>query len=812
MPVSDSRAGAGRAVPFDLMPTAAAVVDEQGAVVGWSDEAARLLGRTAGEVLGRPISALLAPGQDGLLPPRGGSERSAAGLSSGAVVRAVHRDGRVLTLGVQASALADVSGSRRWHLSAIDLGGAPWWRASHSVVERFLTRSPYGIAVLDTDLRYVWLNGTLERMAGVSLEERLGHRMREVLPKLSPYQVERQLQSVLDTGVPVLNFEYRGYVPIDPGREHAFSTSILRLDDDAGRVLGVCYISVDITDRWRTRERLTLLTESGTRIGTTLDLEATARELTEVAVPGLADLALVDLLDPVLQGDEPAPPGRHDPPPLRRMAHLSVRTGNPEVVVAIGGDPCYPASSPMIRCLAEEGPVLQPSLAGQPWTEQDAVRGESRATWDLHSLMAVPVRARGTVLGVAVFIRSGGSDPFESEDLALAEELVSRAAVCLDNARRYTREHRMALTLQRSLLPQFLPVLPAIDAAYRYLPAAADGSAGGDWFDVLPLSGARVALVVGDMVGHGINAAAAMGRLRTAVHTLADMDLPPDELLAHLDDLVLRLVDERSAQQGDAETATTAHGATCLYVVHDPATGHCTMARAGHPAPAIITPDGRVTFADLPPGPPLGVGTLPFESAEFDLPEGSVLALFTDGLLSGAGLAPEVAGERLRAALENVRPGLEHACDDILAAMLPDGPDDDAVLLLARTHGLAADRVVTWELPSDPAVVAEARSLAAGALTAWGLDDLVFTTELVVSELVTNAIRYGSAPVTLRLINQAVLICEVSDGTSTSPRLRHARTTDEGGRGLFLVAQLCRRWGTRYTGSGKIIWAEQNVP
>ncbi|MFD0258893.1 SpoIIE family protein phosphatase [Kitasatospora indigofera] len=812
MPDSDSRAGTGRAVPFDLMPTATAVVDEQGAVVGWSDEATRLLGRGPEEVLGRPIGDMLAPGQPDLLPPRGGSARTEAGLSSGAVIRVVHRDGRVLTLGIQATALADVSGDRRWHLTAIDLGRAPWWRASHSVLERFLTRSPYGIAVLDTDLRYVWINGTLERMAGVGLEQRIGRRMRDVLPKLSPFQVERQLRSVLDTGQPVLNFEYRGYVPIDPGREHAFSTSIMRLDDDDGRVLGVCYISVDITDRWRTRERLTLLTESGTRIGTTLDLEATARELTEVAVPGLADLAVVDLLDPVLQGDEPGPPDRTGPPPLRRMAHLSVRSGTPEAVVPIGVDPGYTASSPMMRCLAEEGPVLQPSMHDQAWAADDRARGVSRDTWDLHSLMAVPVRARGTVLGVAVFVRSGNSDPFEAEDLALAEELVSRAAVCLDNARRYTREHRTALTLQRSLLPQSLPVLPAIEAAYRYLPAAADGSAGGDWFDVLPISGARVALVVGDMVGHGINAAAAMGRLRTAVHTLADMDLPPDELLAHLDDLVLRLVDERSEQPDGPETAATAQGATCLYIVHDPATGHCTMARAGHPAPAIVTPDGRVTFAELPPGPPLGVGTLPFESAEFDLPEGSVLALFTDGLVTGSGLGPAAAGERLRRVLESTRPGLEHACEDILTAMLPDGPDDDAVLLLARTHRLREDRIVTWELPSDPVVVAEARLLAAGALAAWGLEELVFTTELVVSELVTNAIRYGSAPVTLRLINESVLICEVSDGTSTSPRLRHARTTDEGGRGLFLVAQLCRRWGTRYTDTGKIIWAEQNLP
>ncbi|MFE0460693.1 SpoIIE family protein phosphatase [Kitasatospora sp. NPDC058965] len=804
MPGSDSLDRPPATLPFDLLPTAGAVLDEQGVVVGWSDAAALLLGHPPQSVLGRPAAELLAPGE------RLDLDWSARGAEPAGVVRVRRADGSELTLGVQGSRFTDVSGRAHWHLSALDLGGAPWWGASHSVLSRFLAHSPYGIAVLDTDLRYLWLNETLERMAGLGLSARLGRRMSEVLPDIAPEAIETQMRRVLATGIPVRGFEYQGRLPGDPDHERAYSTSFLRLDDGAGRVLGICYMAVDITDRWHARQRLALLTDSGARIGTTLDFATTAEELLSVAVPRLADFATVDLLDPVLVGDEPilAPGG---PVPLRRMAHLSTRAGNPEVVTALGEPPEYPPGSPMVRCLAEGSAVLHAPSQPQSlaWLAQDPKRRDTLDRWDLHSLMAVPLRARGVVQGVAVFIRSDSSDPFEPEDLSLAEELVSRAAVCLDNARRYTREHNTALTLQRSLLPRALPLTQALEVAHRYLPGSSRGGVGGDWFDVIPLSGARVALVVGDVAGHGINAAAAMGRLRTAVHTLADMDLPPDELLAHLDDLVLRLMDEQS-RTGDP-LDDQPHSAKCLYAVYDPVTRGCVMASAGHVPPALRTPDGQVSFLELPTGPPLGVGSLPFEAAEFELPQGGVLALFTDGLLGHATRDPDLAAERLHRALATARPGLEDACEDLLGAMTPERREDDIALLLARTKALPPDRIATWELPADPAVVAEARARVAATLAGWGLDELVFTTELIVSELVTNAIRYGAPPLSLRLIHHNSLSCEVGDASNTSPRLRHARTTDEGGRGLFLVAQLSRRWGTRYTDTGKIIWAEQNL-
>jgi serine phosphatase RsbU (regulator of sigma subunit)/anti-sigma regulatory factor (Ser/Thr protein kinase) len=411
------------------------------------------------------------------------------------------------------------------------------------------------------------------------------------------------------------------------------------------------------------------------------------------------------------------------------------------------------------------------------------------------------------------FLRHRTPESFGEDDLLLAEEIVARAAVSVDNARRYTRERRTALALQRSLLPERPPALTAVDVAYRYLPAGSGADIGGDWLDVIQLSGARVALVVGDVVGHGIQASATMGRLRTAVRTLADVDLAPDELLTQLDDLVIRLDREEGPEaRGRAEETSGEVGATCLYAVYDPASRRCTLARAGHPPPALVTADGTVRFLDLPAGPPLGLGGLPYESAEVELGEGSLLALYTDGLVEAADRDIGVGLGLLRRALSSPADTLEETCDLVLRTVLSGRPADDIVLLLARTSALGARRMRTWHLPRDPAAVAGARKVAGEQVAAWGLGETAFATELIVSELVTNAIRYGEAPIQLRLIRDSTLICEVSDGSSTAPHMRRARVFDEGGRGLLLVAQVAERWGSRQTPAGKTIWAEQPLP
>ncbi len=354
-----------------------------------------------------------------------------------------------------------------------------------------------------------------------------------------------------------------------------------------------------------------------------------------------------------------------------------------------------------------------------------------------------------------------------------------------------------------------------MELAYRYLPADSRAGVGGDWFDVIALSGTRVGLVVGDVVGHGLGAAATMGRLRTSVRVLARMDLAPDELLARLDDVVTQGADERAAgrTEGQELPEDEALGVTCLYVAYDPVSGTCTMARAGHPPPAIVDPDeGTVTFPELPPGPPLGLGGLPFQSAELTLPPGSLLALFTDGLVQGRDRDLDQQLDVLSAVLSRSARPLDDLCDDVVGSLLPGPAEDDAALLLVRTRILGRQQVAVWELSADPQAVGRARAAASAQLRAWGLEDLVFTTELVVSELVTNAIRYGApGPVQLRLIRDQTLICEVSDSGHTSPHLRHAAADDEGGRGLFIVAQTTQQWGTRHTATGKIIWAEQLI-
>ncbi|NUR00064.1 MAG: SpoIIE family protein phosphatase [Streptomyces sp.] len=360
-----------------------------------------------------------------------------------------------------------------------------------------------------------------------------------------------------------------------------------------------------------------------------------------------------------------------------------------------------------------------------------------------------------------------------------------------------------AVTLQRSLLPHGLPEQNALDVAYRYLPAQA--GVGGDWFDVIPLSGGRVALVVGDIVGHGMHAAATMGRLRTAVHNFSMLDLPPDELLAHLDELVARIDKEEG-------TASPTAGATCLYAIYDPVSRRCELARAGHLPPAVVLPDGTVEYLEVPPGPPLGVGGLPFEAVRRPLPEGSRLVLYTDGLVEDRRRDIDVGLDLLAGALAGPDRTPEELCDAVLATLMPTHQRDDIALLIARTRALPEDRIARWDVPHDPAAVAQVRDAATSRLTDWGLDDLAFTTELVLSELITNAIRYTPGPVRVTLLLDRTLICEVADSSSTSPHLRYAATTDEGGRGLFLVAQLSTHWGTRYTPDGKIIWVEQDLP
>ncbi|MFD9009946.1 SpoIIE family protein phosphatase [Streptomyces sp. NPDC059552] len=548
------------------------------------------------------------------------------------------------------------------------------------------------------------------------------------------------------------------------------------------------------------RRRLELLAEASNRIGTTLDVSRTARELAETAVPRLADFVTIDLPEAVLRGEESPRPTTE----MHRTVVHGIREDCP--FYPVGAQISLRPTTPHMRCIATGQPVLEPDLrAAFGWLAQDPAHAERLLAHNIHSLITVPLLARGAILGVASFYRSTDPAPYGDDDRSLAQELAARASLCIDNARRYTREHTLALSLQHSLLPRDLPEQSAVEVAHRYLPA--ESGVGGDWFDVIQLSGTRVALLVGDVVGHGLHAAATMGRLRTAARNFAELELAPDELLTHLDNLMVRL-DREEGGDGPDSASTGIVGATCLYAIYDPTSQQCTMARAGHPPPALVRPDGSVSLLELPAGPPLGLGGLPFESVEIRLPEHSQLVLYTDGLIEDRHRDVDVALDALNRALAHPDRAPEETCRAVLDAVAPEHPADDIALLVARTNALPADRIATWDVAADPALVSEIRAASVRQLERWGLEESAFATELLLSELVTNAVRYGSAPIRVRLIHDRNLICEVHDASSSAPRMRQSATTDEGGRGLFLVAQLAQAWGTRYTTDGKVIWAE----
>ncbi|MFF1398449.1 SpoIIE family protein phosphatase [Streptomyces sp. NPDC058287] len=801
--------------PLRVAQAATVMLDEQGRVTGWSREAEALLGYRAQEVLGQSIDTLSVR-TDGHRTGEWLTQLSNPEHFQHLTLR--HRSGRPLRVTAACCRLSDTVEGSTVLLSLEDSEEFNDWQMQQAMVHGIATQATVALTIYGTDLRVAWANTAARQELPGPCAQYLGRSKDELYPGSQilsaqhPSSVTQLMSSVLDTGQSVRGLHYRGRPLADPGREHVWSLSYYRLQDAEGRPLGVCEESVDVTDLYQAQRRLALLNEASVLIGSTLGLSRTVEELAEVLVPQVADFTAIDLLGDVLDGGELSARSSDPTGDMRRVVHRSVKEGLPEAVVAPGQTVGYSAGSPQWRSLATGRPNLNAVLdLSSPWLLQDPVRESRMRMVGIHSHLVVPLRARGITLGVATLMRWRTPDPFTNEDLLLVEELTARAAVCIDNARRYNREHRSALTLQRSLLPHELPTDTGVEAAYRYLPADIEAGVGGDWFDVLPLAGARVGLVVGDVVGHGIRAAATMGRLRTAVHTLADLDLSPEELLVHLDDLVSRLADEAEAAHPTGVEGIV--GATCLYGIYDPVTRRATFARAGHPPPALAHLEKAMEFPDIPAGPPLGIGGMPFESAEIEIPEGAILALYTDGLITASDGDVDTGLERLTFALAHPDRPLEEICDTMERFLLPDHPADDVAFLVARPRPLTAESVATWDLSFELSSVGLARKMTNDRLTQWHLDELSFSAELIVSELVTNAIRHAHGPIELRLIRtRNRLICAASDASSTSPHLRRATVSDEGGRGLFLIAQFAQRWGTRHTAEGKVIWAELAIP
>ncbi|MFF8846539.1 SpoIIE family protein phosphatase [Streptomyces sp. NPDC015127] len=780
------------------------VLDDAGTVLACTGAAAELLAAPAVEINGHDIGSLLA--EPGDWPRLRGPAPDDRPRSLRASLR-----GPGGPVPVQLDLLPiDGMLPARFLLRVMAADHADRREENEALVGALFSQSGIGLAIHDTELRLRRINplpGDV-RPASARLGPSggaLGRRIGELLVPEDAAAVEARLRRVAATGEPLIDFVTSARLARAPDRDRIISLSALRLAGAKGAVRGVAVTFTDVTEHERSRKRAALVGTAASALGRSLEVSRNAQVLADLLVPAFADLAAVDLTEAVLVGEEPG--AFATGAPLRRVSAVAADGEWPEEL--------YPCGS-VIRVRGYESDrlrlgsaVIVPDLEElRPRIADDPDRVRLVLTDRASSYMVVPLQARGHVLGAVSVWRSGERVPFDAQDAAVAEDIGSRAALALDNARRYTRERRTAEALQRSLLPRPLLKVTAAETAGIYVPGRTLAGTGGSWFDVITLSSSRVAFVVGNVRGHGLNAAAAMGSLRTAVRTLCDLDPPPDELLTHLDDLVVRLAEDE--QPGDAEG--TVRGASCLYAVYDPVSARCTMASAGHAPPVLVRASGGAAPVGLPAGPALGREGAPFEPVELELRPGDLLA-FTAGSLSvEAGDAGHVArylGEETVGGGSRPVPEIGR---EMLVPFLAEPPDDDAALLLARVAVTPEDAVATWEFPADVKIVADARAEVARWLTRWGLDDLVFTTELIVSELLTNAIRYAGGPVGLRLIRDQRLVCEVSDPSQTQPHLRRARLTDEGGRGLFLIAQLTHRWGSRYTASGKTLWTEQLLP
>ncbi|MFB7322251.1 SpoIIE family protein phosphatase [Streptomyces sp. NPDC056190] len=807
---------------YDYIKVASFSIGPDGHVDQWSLRAERLFGIPAERAVGMdPIEAFVDPDL------REHGQRKMAEILDGREWTGVvpfripdGEDGRRGEEGlaeVYVMPTTTVEGDRAAVCTVVDVRTLRRIETDLAASQAIFGQSPFGFLLIDTDLKVRRANERFASIFGGSPNDHRGRGVHDYLPRGEAERVTATLRRVLENGQSITDMHVSGFVPGTDERRH-WSVNLYRVHSGSGRTIGIAWLGTDITARRdaareaaAARRNLALLNEAGARIGNSLDLETTARELLDVVVPGFCDLATVDLYQGLLAGDE-TPPGLADgSAELRRVAFASAVSGAPfggtGAPVELGAVHHYPFNSPRADALRTARPTTVPGEDG------DLVQ----------TTLAVPMVAHDTVVGLAQFARTKGSEPFGQRDRDLAVELAARAAVCIDNARLYRREHERALILQRSLLPPGDPEASGLDIACRYLPGSAatgrPSEVGGDWFDVIELPGHRTALVVGDVMGRGLRAAVAMGELRTAVRTLALLDLEPAEVLSQLDEIARGLgapggVQQatRAARRPREADLSEVYLATCIYAVYDAVTRRCTFANAGHLPPVLVEPGESALMLDVPPGMPLGVGGEPFEEVEVELPEGALLALYTDGLVESRDHPLDEGLQAFVGALTDPSRPLEDVCDHILNTLGSHHGEDDIALLMARVQGLPAESVGDWALPREPRSVGRAREYARAQLTAWDLEPLIDTTELLVSELVTNALRYGEGEIRLRLLLDRTLVCEVWDSGLVQPRRRRARDTDEGGRGLQLVGLLSAAWGSRRTPRGKTVWFELPLP
>ncbi|NUK16170.1 ATP-binding SpoIIE family protein phosphatase [Streptomyces lunaelactis] len=769
------------------IPLAVVVVDGDGLVSHWSTGARRLFGATKEQAVGQPAVELLPvsgaltedgeydayDGYDGLGP---GLDASLNGLTS-----------------YPAAGRARLSEPGRERVDVL------WW--AYPMVgpgdERLL--------VLAADAgQFGGEDESVERIApGFALHtefpgfDELARRLPEILPSMSVQESTRIVSQVLDLGYPVLEFSHHDRVPVTP------DWGVPRRAERKERQRAAAASAA-------VRERLEFLNEVSGRIGSSLDLARTIQEVSAAVVPRFTDVAGTYLREQVIAG-EGFPDG---PPDATTMWHRVAvehvdEPGRWDDVVPVGESMPFPEHTPFFQCMTTGDPVLVPRISEQMGNAiaSQFEKRDIRPLINNRSMLVVPLKARHVVLGFMILLRHAERALFNDMDRVTGAELAARAGLVLDNARMYTYQESVAETLQDSMLPQVTPRMAGCDTATRYLPGTLLGRVGGDWFDSIKLPGSRTALVVGDVMGHGLNSAAMMGQLRTAVQTMAALDLPPEQLLRNLDDLAQRLGEH--------------YLATCLYAVYDPIRNELRLGNAGHVPPVIVrAADGRSELLELPTGAPIGVGGVPFESVRVAVAPGDRLVMCTDGLVEVRGEDIGVGLATLCESAAHPAASMDEACDTIirsLAASFPEagrgGRKDDVALLMARLNGIDAESVAAFELSLEPREAARARRLVRGQLRAWGLAEVTETAELLVSELVTNAVRHARGRrAELRLVRAGSLLCEVADEDHTLPTLLDARPDGERGRGLRVVSSLAREWGTSRTSDGKTVWFELALP
>ncbi|MCX5412352.1 SpoIIE family protein phosphatase [Streptomyces sp. NBC_00059] len=773
------------------------VVDVVGVVTGWSRAAEKRFGVATADALGLPVMDVLARGglRDGGSGEGRGDRagREGGGAAEGFRLEPIDGEG----WGVWAADGSDGTGGTG---GEADVLGA-------ALLDVMFTQGHVRVHVLDPELRLLRISEPSTDPDSDETRRLRGRRFREVCLFEEPERVEAYIREVLRTGLPGVGRTFLAGAEGAPGGRRTLSVTAFRLQEGhgtrqsaRGRVLGVSVTVADVTERMRRQIRDHALAAVRDSVGRTMDVEATCRDLVDALVPKYADIGVVEVVDSVLRGEppEPGPLGRDVP--LRRAAYA----GPDEPAYPLADVRAVPPGTPFQRALSDLRVRVVP-VDDVTWAEADPLRVRAMRGDRAHTLLLAPLTLRGAALGLISLYRCGDSEPFTEEDVPVAAAIASRTALGIDNARRYIHEYAIASTLQRRLLPQRPAIQPAVETDHLLLPGGS-----GSWFDTIALSGARTALVIGEVDERGIHAATTMGQLRTVVHALAALDLEPDELLARLYDTAARLAQERAELPPSDPLHQEKLAATCAYAIYDPFTKTCTVASAGHRPPLVVAPDGTASVADVPQGPPLGTAARePVAAATFPLREGSLIALHSNVLRGHA----EPSSGALSKALSSPSRPLRDLCDAV-AYELPDHTGlRGATLLLARTRAMPQDRYASWELPYDKTAPATARRLTSKTLEDWHLGgDTGDATELIVSELVTNAVRYGSPPVELRLILDRGLTCEIRDGSTTAPYMKYAGAVDESGRGLFIISQLASLWGTRYAAEGKTVWSEQTIP